>query len=250
MSEPTVFLAKPRAGPTVHADSARAAYNATDKAGSIVICDYESSILPFCFNNCWVIMLNNRKKLGITHFAMIHGDVCPEGLWLDVMMDEMERVGADIVSAVIPFRGDTGLTSTAIADPGDSIRQRRLTLTEAFERGTTWTEPGLLVNTGLWVARIDPSNRWYEDVCFRQTDWLVQTKSGSFKALTLSEDWDFSRQCIARGLKLYATLAVKLHHGSKHSHNHHPWGRMTRDEAYFEESPAEATKEAPVAAVA
>ena len=248
MSGPIVFLAKPRSGAMVHADSARAAYNATEEAGSVIICDYESSILPFCFNNCWVIMLNNRVKLGLTHFAMIHGDVCPEDWWLDTMITEMGRAGADIISAVIPFRGDTGLTSTAISDPGDSIRQRRLTLTEAFERGTTWTEPGLLVNTGLWVARLDPENRWYEDVCFRQTDWLIQTKSGSFKALTLSEDWDFSRQCIARGLKLYATLAVRLYHGSKHSHNHNPWGRWDRDEAYFEEASEEATQEAVSAA--
>lgn len=74
-----------------------------------------------------------------THVAMLHNDVCPEAGWLDVMMEELLRSGADLLSAVIPIKDTLGLSSTAIdSDHNPFEVRRRLTMTEVYRLPETF----------------------------------------------------------------------------------------------------------------
>lgn len=197
------------------------------------------SLLPFCFNRIWCDALNYKRACPVTHFAMIHDDVCPEPGWLDVLLDELDATGADMVSAVAPIKNGYGLTSTAVDVGGNPWVPRRLSMTEVFDLPETfgvddvpWREPDsrLLVNTGLWVCRFDGG--WPEQVCFRQQDRIERQPNGDYVARTIPEDWDFSRQLQSHGLKVVATRKVGLYHGRQEFHNRGPWGAWTTDEAF------------------
>jgi predicted O-methyltransferase YrrM len=209
-------------------NSARALFQGSARH-DVHVFTYQTSLLPYTFNGIWCEMLNSRARLGITHFGMIHDDVCPDPGWIDQMLGEMDRVDADVLSAVVPIRDKFGLTSTALEVEEGPWIVRRLTLAEVFEREPTWTEPGLLVNTGLWLAKIGP---WCERVCFRFHDRIKREQNGVFSAEVIPEDWDFSRQVHSAGRKLYATRAIQLEHGGSRWHNRGVWGAWKTDETY------------------
>lgn len=172
------------------------------------------SLLPMSFNALWCEALNERDR-GITHFAMMHDDLCVEDGWLETLLAEMEAHGADVVSAVIPLKDDRGLTSTGVFDAGN--RMRKLSLAEALALPRTFSAadagyPGccLLLNTGLWVCRF--TEPWVEQVVFRLHDTIIQDSEGKFRPACVSEDWLFSVDCARLGLKTMATTAVKLKH--------------------------------------
>jgi hypothetical protein len=188
------------------------------------------SLLTTCFNRLWAHMLTLRQQKGLDYFAMLHTDVLPiTPGWVDVLVGELQKHDADVVSTVIPLKNSLGVTSTGLSD--DPWVTRRLTLAEVFERPVTFTDPALVVNTGCWVAKVGP---WCEKVLFRQQDRIVATKDG-FRAECVPEDWDFSHQLRALGKKVYATRAVEVQHGIREWNNATPWGVWKRDEAYFEE---------------
>src|SRR6266581_4635118 len=57
------------------------------------------------FNAAWCGALNTRSKYKWTHFCMIHADVLPHlDCWLDVLVLELERSGADLLSVVLPIK--------------------------------------------------------------------------------------------------------------------------------------------------
>lgn len=198
------------------------------------------SLLTFTFNMAWADALNARQKYGVTHWAMLHDDVCPEPGWLDLMLDELNASGADILSAAVPIKDGRGLTSTALDGAAGPWVVRRVTMTELYGLPETfaaedvpWRESGacLLANTGLWVCRFDAP--WVERVCFRQQDRVVFTESGEAVAQTNPEDWDFSRQAAALGLTVKVTRKVPLYHEREEWHNRGPWGEHKTDEGYF-----------------
>lgn len=198
-----------------------------------------TSATPYSFNMNWCAALNAKKAYPISDWAMIHDDVCPEGPWLDVLMDERDRTGADVVAAAIPIKNGKGLTSTAVDYPGYEWKPRKLSMTELFELPETfgaedvpWREPGacLLPNTGLWVCKFDD---WCEKICFQFQDRIVKTKNGDFQPQFIPEDWDFGRQLAQLGLKVMVTRKVKLYHERKEFHNHSQWGGQTKDEEFF-----------------
>ena len=216
---------------------------ATAGARPAMPCLAWSSLLPYTFNLLWTGCINTRKgvpvpqgdgtevNVPISYFAMIHDDVIPQNGWLNVLIDELETNGADIVSAVIPIKDEKGLTSTAIDTTGDEWSPRRLTMTEVCDLPMTFGEKEaggpLLLNTGLWVCRFDAP--WVEKVGFRQQDQIFVQDNGEFAARTISEDWDFSRQVKAQGGKLMATRKVGLIHESGQWHNRGPWGTWKTD---------------------
>lgn len=181
-----------------------------------------SSILPYTFNAGWAAMLNLREEYNFKYFAMQHTDVVPVHRWLDKMIDELESCGADVLSAVIPIKDDLGLTSTAKDNSFDEWNPRNITLREIFKRPETFTEHGLLLNTGLWVCRV---GQWCESMFFRQQDRIVR-EDGKWVEQTISEDWDFSRRAALRGKKLFATRKIHLYHGKPKYHNREPWGTL------------------------
>jgi len=187
------------------------------------------SLLANCFNRCWAVALNSRGK-GVTEFAMHHSDISAEPHWLDTLMEEKERVGADVISAVVPINDDRGLTSTGWIEDGVI---RRLTMRQIASLPTTFGAADLghpiAVNTGLWVC--DFTKEWVERVHFQINDSITKEPDGTFVARVLSEDWNFSAWCAKEGLKVFATTAVKLtHHGQREYRNEGAWGTLEQDQ--------------------
>jgi hypothetical protein len=192
------------------------------------------SLLALVFNRLWCQALNERKKSNLTHFAMHHADIeAPPG-WLDSLLVEQQRVGADVLSVVIPIKDNRGITSTGIRDP-EKGNVTRFTMKQIMEMPETFDIsdtgfPGrwLMVNTGLWVC--DFTRPWVEKVCFSILDATVQADDGTFKPQTLPEDWNFSGFCAREGLKVFATRKVPVtHHGNAGYDNQHAWGEWAYD---------------------
>src|SRR5579884_509122 len=209
---PYIFLTHPSHGHTsVKAATMSAALACAPDGCRVAHHPIQSSLLTHNFNCAWGQCLNDREKYGFTHFAMLHSDVIPLPYgqpWLDQLVSIQEDHDADLLSVVVPIKNDRGLTSTAI-DGDNPWCVRRLTLAEVFRRPPTWTEEGLLVNTGCWVARL---GEWCDQVCFRQQDRIFRTREGRRVAATIPEDWDFSRQARDAGARVYATRQIAVIH--------------------------------------
>lgn len=195
------------------------------------------SLLCHVFNRLWAECLNLRVRPDAprrpTHFAMLHADCAPDPGWLDVLLDEMEATGADILSAVVPIKDARGLTSTGVQDFHDRIR--RFTLTEVHQFPETFDaaaaghpDKALMVNTGCWLARLD--RPWVEDFPgFTILDG-VQPVGGQRLPVVLSEDWHASRWWHDHGVKVMATRKVGLGHiGQASYRNDKPWGTWPID---------------------
>lgn len=221
------------------------------------------SLLTFCFNQLWVEALNLRGTHPVTHVAMLHNDVCPNPGWVDILLDEMDATGADMLSAVVPIKDGRGLTSTTVEDAADPWMTRRVTLSEMFALPDTfaaedlpWWNPQqygrLLLNTGCWLAKLGP---WCDTPgpvtghrpWFRQQDRVVR-RGAELLAQSMPEDWDWSRQLHDLGLKLLATRKVGLYHERQEFDNRHAWGTWKTDLGYlqFKKLEREALSASPV----
>ena len=186
-------------------------------------------------NSLWAQALDAFEAGEIDAFAMIHADVAAEPGWLDKLYAEMRTTDADVISAVIPIKNNTGLTSTAVDDTGDPMIVRRLTMREIERLPTTFgdAEVGgpILLNTGLWLARLGPwCLREEEDgtsfFCFELRHRIRRNHNGKRYASLWPDDWELSRRLHSVGLKLQATTAAMLiHHGEQGFPNFGaPWG--------------------------
>lgn len=229
MSEPRVFIGIPAYSGLLTSRAAQTLYTASTihpKMELVVSC----SALCYSFNSLWCTALNRRSD-GITHFAMLHADIDPQADWIDVLIAEMDRYDADVVSAVVPLKGNQGVTSTAIDT--DQWRPRRLTiretngLPETFGAvDVTWADGRkLLVNTGCWVCKF--TSPWIERICFEMRDRIIR-EGDKFVPQFFPEDWHFSRQCHKEDLNVMATTKVKLTHiGIAPFPNYGEWGDMS-----------------------
>jgi hypothetical protein len=99
------------------------------------------------FNLLWIDALNLFEAGEISHFAMLHGDIMPdpEQRWIDVLLEEMDLHGAELVSAHSPIKDDRGLTSSGIcnlADPWSVYRRfTQREILEQFPRPSTQRWP-------------------------------------------------------------------------------------------------------------
>lgn len=222
-----------------------------------------TSLLCWNFNKMWAAALNLRATYRITHFAMLHSDIEPEPGWLDVLVAEQQRLGADVVSAVVPFKDQfaRGITSTGLGrvdaprgDCGVQGDSRRLTLHEIYQLPETFCAADtdspndvLLVNSGCWVA--DFTKPWVDarDVngrarfSFQNHDGIVFDRDGKAHAECRGEDWTASYKLFDLGCKVYATRKIKtVHHGEFGYSNWVPgpdgkstaWGQWKTDEEF------------------
>lgn len=171
----------------------------------------------------------------VSHFAMLHDDVCPQEGWLDQLLGDLEEHSADVMSAVVPIKDEQGLTSTAIDDPEDPWNvERRITMTELMRLPEVfgaadcgYPDRKLLVNTGCWICRLD--REWRRHVSFTIRDRIVY-KDGKWTPEVASEDWNFSRDVQELGGKVMATRRVMLKHaGEMFYPNSHGWGNWKHD---------------------
>ncbi len=175
------------------------------------------SLLATNFNHLLVGARNSQKEAGWTDWAMHHADVSVPPLWLDAMVDEKRRVGADVLSAVIAIKDERRLTSTGVVEANGTIR--RLTLKEVHRLPETFsaadtTAAGivgeLVVNTGLLL--VDFTQPWARDFCFSLADSIATDPDGTQRPLSLPEDWNFSHWCNEKGLRLFATRKLLVQH--------------------------------------
>jgi len=243
--ETIVAVVQPSAGYSApHRGAVRAFLQPTKRGVKRIELERGSSMLPRVFNMLWCEALNARKQYPISHFAMIHDDIAADMSldlgWLDILLDELERTGADVISAVVPIKDEKGVTSTAI-ETDDPWWVRRLAMHEVFQLPETfsasdvpWNKDGrpLLLNTGLWLCKFDPA--WVEKIEFHFYNRIVRMPDGEFMSQDQPEDWDVSRQFHALGLKCVATRKVPLVHGLPHWHNKSAWGTWPTDLAYLQ----------------
>jgi len=182
---------------------------------------------------------------------MLHGDVFPAAGWIDTLIDEAERLGADMVSAVAPLKNDSGYTSTALAtSPVPELNRECLRLTqsqvlhkkfpESFDVNMAadalegLPEPcrpqcdppriALLCNTGCFVVRLDRDWDWTK-TCFSMVDGL-EVVNGQYQTKLFSEDWMLSLKVAQAGGRVFATRKVQLvHRGDKEYHSNEIWGK-------------------------
>lgn len=235
-----IYLGMPRYG-EMAAGAARAIYRyPTRRPYTLLVTESMSSLLANGFNLLWAGALNAMAEQGATHFAMLHADVEPEPYWLDVLMDELERTGVDILSAVVPIKDERGITSTGIGRNGDRFDPLfRLTMRDVHQLPETFTaadcdhpENPLLINTGCWVCKLGEWSHWH---AFTIDDKIeLDPRTGKYVAKVEPEDWRFSRWAHARGLKVAATRKVRLNHrGMMAFTNAAVWGSWMYDQDHL-----------------
>lgn len=211
------------------------------------------SILPHNFNCLLCKALNSRESHHWSHFGLHHADIEAEPGWLDKLLEEMDRVGADVISSIVPIKDSRGVTSTGWMEP-ETGRITRFTMHEVhklpvtFDASVGCPDKWLMVNTGLWVARLDVLESFPG---FEFRSCIKKCEDGKFRAHVLPEDWAFSEWCARQGLKVFATRAVKIqHHGKTQFGNQTAWGDWKTDKGdLFAETQADSKGGDPAAAI-
>lgn len=220
-----LFLAIPAGGPLEPETSIAAADVAQAKwpAGTRVTLHQSQarSLLARNFNACWCKALNQQQDRDLTHFGMLHADIAPESGWLLKLLDEMERVGADMLGAVVPIKEHSGRTSTALLDLAtEEIRNLMVDelagLPDTFDRFAFPGDQVLLNNTGCWVC--DLTKPFWRECWFEIRDWIeTDPQTGKMTPHTLPEDWNFSLQAHKLGARIFATQMITLDHYGRHA---------------------------------
>ncbi len=240
-SETVVFLAMPRHKREIDALAAKRFYSQmTARPYGIAFLSVGSSLLARGFNTLWSTALNYAAQGKVTHFAMLHSDVAPEPYWLDKLIDLSTEHEADVLSVVIPLKGNEGTTSTGISYNDKTWEpEKRFTIREVctFPEVFTATDIGyagqpLLVNTGCWIA--DVRKPWCTAVddsgCLKsfftindRVRW--DDERNTWQPEVEPEDWFFSRSLHGAGCRVMATTAIKVEHvGDASYSNQGEWG--------------------------
>lgn len=213
--------------------------NALASRGKVILAPYwtVSSALCHSFNKAWCQALSLQRIGALDMFLMHHADIGIETLfWLDVMVEEMERTGAAVISVVQPIKNLTDETSTA-GERDDPWLPRKFTLAELQKLPETFSaadtqslHPGdLLVNTGLMLVDIRRPEFHEKDATgalkffFTMLDRCIEDPgTEQLVSQFRPEDWEFSRMCNRAGLSVWATRKVKcVHYGSFGFKNYH-----------------------------
>jgi predicted O-methyltransferase YrrM len=206
----------------------------TDSKHKISMTGVDSSAQCYTLNDAWIRATDGHSAGLYDFFIQLHTDILPEDFFIDKLVEILEREGADMLCAVAPIKSPQGLTSIALDVPmGDcdqQFRVKRFTMHEIMQQPPTFTDPKLLLNTGLMIA--DLSKPWTksEDVYFSFTDRIIKYR-GRREAAFEPEDWGFSRKArLAGAQKLVVTREIRLEHiGLAPYPNHVGWGSMQTD---------------------
>ena len=203
---------------------------------------HHGSLLAANLNWLWCYALNLcHQGERVDYFAMLHSDVEPEDWWLDTLIEEMEAKQLDVLGVPVAIKDSHGLTSLALERPDRNpwLVHCRLTTTEIANLPETFTSEDigyrLLLNTGCWVCRFDPS--WSQKVHFTINDRIYfDQEKNRWMANVAPEDWNFSRQCHDLGLRIGATRKIAADHkGATWFRGNVGWGDPF-DTAYLKQS--------------
>lgn len=208
------------------------------------------SLLAQSFNGAWCEALNLREAgHNIRWFAMLHDDIVPADEWLDILWEDLQASGADLMAAVVPIKDFDGNTSTALsAVNGDRFSvERRIHMAEVQRLPQVFgaadcnrPDQFLLANTGCWICRFDRPWVDAEDehgnkiAFFTINDKICRNpNSGKWMCPVEPEDWFFSRQIQSFGAKVMCTNRLRLHHyGMFPFPNDGEWGPEDFDRAH------------------
>jgi hypothetical protein len=243
-----VYLACPTYDGTLTSLTARAVWGTAAREHRVLPASWDFSLIPVNCNHHWCAALNTRAANQLEWFAMLHSDIGPEPWWLDKLIAEAIKYGADLLSAVVPLKNEEGLTSTAILKPGGLFGVfHRLSLAqvlhpefpETFDVGAAVEAlarlPGdlrdeglprdaLLVNTGCMVMRLDRA--WADERLYFADLNGIEKVNGELRAACKPEDWYFSHRVAQEGGRVMATRAIKLtHRGVTHFPSYRVWGQ-------------------------
>jgi hypothetical protein len=206
---------------------------------AITVADSRFGCLTQNFNVLWCQALNARARGDIDYFAMCHSDVRPSSGWLDTLVEEIDRTGADILSVAVAIKDDRGLTSMGRRrEPLESWVVDRITLKELYQLPESFgledcrkddRDHHLAINTGLWICRFDRD--WTAQFPgFHVCNRLGLDEDGHWMAQFFPEDWLFSHWAACVGLKVMATRKVLAWHtGAIEYATDSPWGRWDVD---------------------
>ena len=207
-----IFLGMP--GPNIRFETAQSCFFCSGKGHKVAVVGADNASWDN-MNLLWARALNTAKQDGLTHFAMIHADIAPDLSqdWLNILIGELEKHGADFISAVVPIKDGRGLTSCGIGDPADPWAPwKRFTMRELYSFPETFTaadigygDKFLNHNSGMIVAdirkpvfrNVKPDGElaiWFE---FRKR--INVDPTGKVKLVGESEDWNFSRRLWEQG---------------------------------------------------
>ena len=246
---PSVLLSLPSYGNPCPG-SVRAAYQYAARNVHLHTAETTASLLAHGFNSAWCAALTAMEDgTQLDYFSMLHSDVEPvppsrpdEPYWLNVLIDELERTKADVLSCVVPIKDPRGVVSTAVAGDTPWNPLFRLTMQQVMMLPETFSaadlghpDRALLVNTGCWIAR---AGKWmYDFPGFTINDRLVRTQVATPEGVKAvwrpevePEDWFASRWFANRGMKVLATRKVKVNHvGVMRYGNDGGWGELAFD---------------------
>lgn len=214
----------------------------------------QGSLLAANCNTLWAAALNVQKEHGIKWFAMLHSDIAPEQNWVDKLIEIAERENADLLSALVPIKDQSGITSTAIEiqgathfpwmrlsqhqihhpsfpktfDCAQAIKAlaelpENLRVVEPSKKNPETAQVELLVNTGCMIVRLDQP--WSPRIKFTITDELLANSEGKYYHKVLPEDWMLSKMVRSWGGRVMATSEIKVDHiGSAFYNSENLWG--------------------------
>ncbi len=195
------------------------------------------------FNIALQLGMNAFKTNGFTHLVQLHTDtavVCQreDVRYADVMVEELEKWGADFISVPNTIKDERALTSSGIGNPDNPWTPwRRWTVKELDEelpktfdaRKVGYGDKYLLHNNAcsMWDLR---KPIWWstEEGILRHTfnfTERLRVVDGIVHRDVESEDWAYSRQMWKLGVKSILTTKLKLlHTGSMVYPNTGNWG--------------------------
>lgn len=211
-----VFLAQPNAG--IITPQCVASMNIMTSKHKVSTAINQFGDVQHNFNMLWCAALNARKDMKFTHFGMIHSDIqVSTPNWVDVLIDEMDRVNADVMSAIMAIKDTRGLTTTGIRYPG-VWATRRLTMREIMKLPETFSiadteapDSILAFSAGCWVCRL-PLDGWPDRFPGFHAKYKIEIEDGQFMPWFLSEEWLASDWFHEQGLKVFATRKVNIGH--------------------------------------
>lgn len=225
------------------------------------------------FNTCWCAGLNASRQKRCTHFGMIHADLAiedtePGRRWLDMLIEEMEKAGADFISVPMAIKDARGLTSSGIGNPSNRWNPwRRFTKAELESLPVTFNardigygDKFLLHNHALcvWDMRKpiwqQPNTMGHTRAVFNFSE-KIELVGEEWVRWQESEDWAFSRDLWAMGAQTVITRRVHvIHHGGMGFPNHGTGGLWEHDDAtqsqWQNDKPLAYLESAPVALAA
>jgi hypothetical protein len=226
-----VFLARPTYS-TFEPESEVTAHNAIREGSDTKVLQSNGgevrSLLCDNFNHFWAQAWNRNldENLELTHFAMLHADVCSMMIgWLDLLIDEMDRKDVTLMATVVAIKNRSGDTSTRVGNRKTREMSPPLTVQELRQRekdfGKTFTiedlyplsfeDHFLCINTGMWVCRF---GEWMKKVVFNMRHWMTE-HNNRLTPHVIPEDYYLSMDLDRLGLRVGATRAVSVHHIGK-----------------------------------